>query len=62
MRDAPDDTKAEAMTKKLPAKTIAGAVGSAAIAAALLYVGKRKKKDEKPKAGTIPSGEKPETD
>ncbi|WP_435418041.1 isopropylmalate isomerase [Parerythrobacter aurantius] len=50
------------MTKKLPAKTIAGAVGSAAIAAALLYVGKRKKKDEKPKPGTVPSGEKPETD
>ena len=41
----------------------AGAIGSAAIAAALLYAGKRskaKKPEEPPK--TIPSGEPPETD
>ena len=40
---------------------IAGAIGSAAIAAALLYASKRKKKDEA-QHGPIPSGEKPETD
>ena len=49
------------MTNKLK---IAGAIGSAAIAAALLYAGKRstddKNKPEQP--GKIPSGEKPETD
>lgn len=48
--------------KKIPTKAIAGAIGSAAIAAALLYAGKRKKKDEKPQPGPIPSGENPETD
>ncbi|MXP45973.1 isopropylmalate isomerase [Altererythrobacter luteolus] len=55
------------MTKKLP-KSLGGkaalgaaAIGSAAVAAALLYASKRKeKKAEQP--GTIPSGEKPETD
>lgn len=53
------------MTKKIPGKAaIAGAaIGSAAIAAALLYVGKRnKKKIEPTQPGPIPSGEKPETD
>ena len=45
------------------AAAIAGAVGSAAIAAALLYANKRKeKKDAKAAPGTVPSGEKPETD
>ena len=54
------------MTKKLPPSlggkaAIAGAIGSAAVAAAMLYASKRKaKKSSKP--GTIPSGEKPETD
>lgn len=48
------------MTNKLK---IAGAIGSAAIAAALLYAGKRKEKTNGPKQpGPIPSGEKPETD
>ncbi|AWW75480.1 isopropylmalate isomerase [Erythrobacter sp. KY5] len=42
----------------------AGAIGSAAIAAALLYAGKRSKdkKNEPKQIGTIPSGEPPETD
>ena len=49
------------MTNKLK---IAGAIGSAAIAAALLYAGKRKDKKTKgpTQPGPIPSGEKPETD
>ena len=52
------------MTKKISGKAaIAGAaIGSAAIAAALLYAGKRKKKNETEQPGTIPSGEQPETD
>ena len=42
---------------------IAGAIGSAAVAAALLYVNKRKDKKSKPsQPGPIPSGEPPETD
>ena len=42
---------------------IAGAIGSAAVAAALLYVNRRKEKKNKPKQpGPIPSGEPPETD
>ncbi|KPF63221.1 hypothetical protein [Porphyrobacter sp. AAP60] len=41
----------------------AGAIGSAAIAAALLYAGKRMKKPNEPtQPGPIPSGEPPETD
>ncbi len=51
------------MTNKLK---IAGAIGSAAIAAALLYAGKRssdKTTTNKPKRpAPIPSGENPETD
>lgn len=52
------------MTKKeKTAVAIAGAVGSAALAAALLYAGKRKDKKKGPtQPGPIPSGEKPETD
>ena len=51
------------MTKKSKAAIAAGAIGSAAIAAALLYANKRGKKDNKPsQPGPIPSGEKPETD
>ncbi len=51
------------MTKKSKAAIAAGAIGSAAIAAALLYAGKRKKqKEDAAKADTIPSGEQPETD
>ena len=44
--------------------TIAGAaIGSAAIAAALLYVGKRRRKGNTPaQLPPIPSGEPPETD
>ena len=41
---------------------IAGAaIGSAAVAAALLYVGRRKK-NKPTQPGPIPSGEAPETD
>lgn len=41
---------------------IAGAIGSAAVAAAMLYANRRKKKHESTQPGPIPSGEKPETD
>ncbi|GAA4035433.1 isopropylmalate isomerase [Parerythrobacter jejuensis] len=40
----------------------AGAIGSAAVAAALLYASNRKKKNEPQQPGPIPSGENPETD
>ena len=54
------------MTKRLSntgKAAIAGAIGSAAVAAALLYVNKRKDKKNTPtQPGTIPSGEPPETD
>lgn len=53
------------MTNKLTGKAAlaAGAIGSAAIAAALLYASKRKeKKKAAPEPGPVPSGEKPETD
>jgi hypothetical protein len=53
------------MTKKFPVGTaVAGAIGSAAIAAAVLYVNNRKDKKkaaEKPQPAA-PSGEPPETD
>ena len=49
--------------KEKAAVAIAGAVGSAALAAALLYANKRKDKNKGPtQPGPIPSGEKPETD
>lgn len=42
---------------------IAGAaIGSAAVAAALLYAGHRRKKNKPEQLPTIPSGEPPETD
>jgi alkylation response protein AidB-like acyl-CoA dehydrogenase len=53
------------MTKKIPTGTaaIAGAIGSAAVAAALLYATKRKQKQEdSSQHGKVPSGENPETD
>lgn len=51
------------MTNKIPpTAAIAGAVGSAAIAAALLYVTKKRKNSESAQPGPIPSGELPETD
>ncbi|PKP95239.1 MAG: isopropylmalate isomerase [Alphaproteobacteria bacterium HGW-Alphaproteobacteria-14] len=44
----------------------AAAIGSAAVAAALLYAGRKfaakKKPNEPAQPGTIPSGEPPETD
>ena len=50
------------MTKKFTTLA-AGAIGSAAIAAALLYAGKRTKDKKQPsQLPPIPSGEKPETD
>lgn len=54
-------------SKNNPARTAAiaaaGAIGSAAIAAALMYAGKRKKKPNAPtQPGPIPSGEPPQTD
>jgi len=58
------------MTKRFPTgpsvsrAAIAGAaIGSAAIAAALLYVNRRNNKKNQPQQpGPIPSGEPPETD
>ena len=54
------------MTKRLSntgKAAIAGAIGSAAIAAAVLYANHRKDKKNTPtQPGTIPSGEPPETD
>lgn len=55
------------MTKDKKSKAALGAaatIGSAAIAAALLYAGKRwkEKAAEKENSGTVPSGEPPETD
>ena len=53
------------MTKRIPSSgkaAIAGAIGSAAVAAALLYVNRRKKKQEPQQLPSIPSGEAPETD
>lgn len=52
------------MTKLPKGKAaIAGAIGSAAVAAALLYANKRREKQNRPEQpGPIPSGEKPETD
>ena len=53
------------MTKRFPtgkAAAAAGAIGSAAVAAALLYMTKRKGKNEPEQLPPIPSGENPETD
>lgn len=53
------------MSKRFPTGTaaIAGAaIGSAAIAAALLYANRRNKKNKPQQPGPIPSGEPPETD
>ena len=52
------------MTKLPKSKAaLAGAIGSAAIAAAMLYANKRRdKKNERTQPGPIPSGENPETD
>lgn len=55
------------MTKRIPKggkAAIAGAIGSAAVAAAMLYVSRRrsKKTGDQPQSGSIPSGEAPETD
>jgi len=41
---------------------VAGAIGSAALAAALLYVTKRKKANEPTQLPKIPGDENPETD
>lgn len=54
-------------SKEKAAAAIVGAVGSAALAAALLYANKRKDKRHDrhqgpQQPGPIPSGEKPETD
>lgn len=38
------------------------AIGSAAVAAALLYASKKRKANEPTQPGPIPSGEPPETD
>ncbi len=55
--------KPKSNTARNAALAAAGAIGSAAIAAALLYAGKRKKKAEEPaKPDSIPSGEPPQTD
>ena len=55
--------KLKSNTARNAALAAAGAIGSAAIAAALLYAGKRKKKPNEPtQPGLIPSGEPPQTD
>ncbi|MEL7198690.1 MAG: isopropylmalate isomerase [Pseudomonadota bacterium] len=64
MTDEKDqETAKKSHTARNAAIGAAATIGSAAIAAALLYVGRRSKKtsaEEPPK--TIPSGENPETD
>ena len=52
------------MTKKITGKAaIASAIGSAAIAAAMLYANNRKERKNQPqRPSPIPSGETPETD
>ncbi|MXP08905.1 isopropylmalate isomerase [Pseudoblastomonas halimionae] len=53
------------MTKKLTGKAAIGAaIGSAAIAAAMLYANKRKAKGNTPETPEVkrPTGPKPETD
>jgi len=53
------------MSKRFPTgkAAIAGAIGSAAVAAAVMYVNRRSStKKTKPEPGPIPSGEPPETD
>jgi Na+/H+-translocating membrane pyrophosphatase len=56
----------DVMTSKISGKAIAAgaAIGSAAVAAALLYASKRKDKDKQKaeQLPPIPSGEPPETD
>lgn len=50
------------MNKPTGKAAIAGAIGSAAIAAAMLYASKRRKGNKPTQPGPIPSGENPETD
>lgn len=53
------------MSNRIPRRpaAIAGAIGSAAVAAAVLYASKRKeRKQPRPPEECIPSGENPETD
>ena len=57
-----DDTPQKSPTAPHAPLAAAGAIGSAAIAAALLYAGKRRKKNEPTQPGAIPSGEPPQTD
>ena len=55
--------KPKSNTTRNAAIAAAGAIGSAAIAAALLYTNKRKKKPNEPtQPGPSPSGEPPQTD
>ncbi|WP_379920694.1 isopropylmalate isomerase [Erythrobacter sp. R86502] len=54
--------KPKSNTARNAAIAAAGAIGSAAIAAALMYASKRKPKNEPTQPGPIPSGEPPETD
>lgn len=55
--------KPKSLTGKTIAVAAAGAIGSAAVAAALLYANKRKEKNTaKTPSSTVPSGENPETD
>ncbi len=41
---------------------LAGAIGSAAVAAAMLYVNRRREREKTKRFTTPPSGEQPETD
>lgn len=56
----------DGMTKRIPSRSIAiaGAVGSAAVAAALLYVNRRNDRKKAPPTppSPLPGGDQPETD
>lgn len=54
--------KPKSNTARNAAIAAAGAIGSAAIAAALLYSRNKKKPNEPTQPGPIPSGEPPQTD
>jgi len=56
------DSKPDRTSGKTKAVIAGAAIGSAAIAAALLYANHRRKKKAAGQHGPIPSGEKPETD
>lgn len=62
MTDTPDDDKPKSNTARNAAIGAAATIGSAAIAAALLYAGKRLRKKDEDTPSPTPSGEPLETD